>query len=317
MGKSIAHATRAREGQSHEGSSLKYTVVLNSRSGTAASEDEVRAAFRAFGAECEIVPLSSTPNSRLDEVARRCDVLVAAGGDGTANTAAHVLVRSGSGAQLGLLPLGTANDLARSLDIPADLSESVEVLVTGQAAPLDVARVDEDRVMVNQANGGFGGTVAQELEEETKSRWGPLGYWRASVDVVQELPEYDVELVLDGERLSARALNMTVANGRYSGGGVPLAPEAEYADGLLDIVIVEGRGALGLLPLLPRVLVGRHLDAGGVIYRRAREVEFFSRPPMPFSVDGELSEEHPRMPEVQMPRKFEVLPGRLRVRVRG
>ena len=287
---------------------MKVVVVFNSRSGTAAAEEEIERAFGMLGVECEVVPLSGEESEgRACEAARRCDVFVAAGGDGTVNAAAAMLVESGSAAALGLLPMGTANDFRRTLGLPDGWRDCAEAIVRGRSVPLDVVGMEDGRIMVNQANGGVSGRVAQEIEAETKGRWGAFGYWRASLDVAQDMPEYEVTAVIDGERLQTTVLNFSVANARYSGGGVPVAPDASISDGEMDIVIVESRMRIALLPLLPRILSGNHLGTDGVIFRRAKKLEFYSLPDMPFSVDGELREDNPR--------RFEVFPGRLRVRV--
>lgn len=288
---------------------MNVAVLLNPRSGTAASEAQVRAAYKQLGVECEIVPLTGARGDmeRAQEAAQRCDVLAAAGGDGTINAAATALVRSGSEAALGIMPLGTCNDFSRSLQLPPDITESVEVIVCGQSAPLDVICIEDGRVVINQANGGFSGVVAQELEENMKARWGSLGYWRAGLEALGEPTEYEVTAVIDGERMKVRAVNLTVANGRFSGGGVPVAPNADPSDGKMDIVILESRMRITMLPLIPRLLRGTHLESDGVVYRQATRMELFVRPDMPFSIDGEVEDEHPR--------RFEVLPGRLRVRV--
>jgi diacylglycerol kinase (ATP) len=102
-------------------------------------------------------------------------------------------------------------------------------------------------------------------------------------------------------------MNVTVANARFAGGGVELAPQAIYSDGKLDLIIMESRSKLGLVSLIPSVLSATHTDLEDVITLQAQRVEFSATPEMPFSIDGELTEEHPRL--------FEVLPGRLRVRV--
>ncbi len=287
---------------------MRIAVLLNKRSGTAGTREEVIAAFHRLGAECEVLPFDGAEDlSRARAAAKWCDVFVAAGGDGTINTAATILVETESEAALGLMPMGTCNDLSRTLDIPAGMGESEDVIVNGRSVPLDLICMDGGRILVNQANGGLSGRIADELEPETKARWGPLGYWRASLDVLGDLPEYDVAMVIDGEKLQTRALNVSVANGRFSGGGVPVAPDADVSDGLMDVVIIESRMRLALLPLLPRILQGTHLDADGVIHHRASALELYSDPSMPFSIDGELEDENPR--------RFEVLPGRLKLRV--
>lgn len=286
---------------------MKATVLFNSRSGTALSVEDIAETLHTYGLEGCILELDGLQESRLLEAACHCDLFVAAGGDGTVNTTAQALYRSGSQAVLGLLPMGTGNDLARTLEIPGDLDTGVQVLARGRTRPLDAVRLDEDRIMVNQANGGFSGEVARAMDEETKGRWGPLAYLRASIDVLTDMPEYDVTLDLDGECLNARVVNLSVANARYSAAGVPVAPHADVTDGELDVVLFQAGMKRAILPLAPRILMGTHIDAEEVIYRRGKVLRLTSEPAMPFSVDGELNEEHPR--------RFEILPGQLRVRV--
>jgi diacylglycerol kinase family enzyme len=93
---------------------VKIAVVFNPRSGNAPSEDELRAAFRGLGVQVQTVPMDDQCEERLRIAARACDIFAAAGGDGTINAVAQALVDSGSGAALGVLPTGTANDLCRT-----------------------------------------------------------------------------------------------------------------------------------------------------------------------------------------------------------
>ncbi len=286
---------------------MKTVVLLNSRSGGALSPEEVEASVSGCGLDTRVLPIEELEPDDLVALAADCDLLVAAGGDGTVNAAAQALYKADSKAVLGLLPLGTGNDLARTLEVPTGLEAAARVLVHGATQPLDVVLLDEDRIMINQANGGFSGTLAQTMDEKTKDRWGPLAYLRASVDVFTEMPEYEVELDIDGERLSTRLLNLSVANGRYSAGGVPVAPDADPSDGMFDVVLFQAAMKRAILPLAPRILMGTHVDTEEVIFRRGKLLRLHAEPTMPFSIDGELCDEHPS--------SFELLPGRLRVMV--
>lgn len=294
-----------------EGITLDIVVLLNSQSGTAPEVADVKAAFQRLEASCEIVSLvgAEDDGKRAADAAARTDILVAAGGDGTINAAATAILASGSGAVLGVLPVGTANDLSRSLELPEDLQDAAGIIVNGRSVPIDLIEMEDGRILINQANGGFSGVAAREADDGLKDRWGPFGYWRASVEAYQETPDYEVSIVADGERLEVSAVDLTVANARFSGGGVPVAPEADYSDGKMDVVVVEARPRVAMLALIPRVLRGAHLDAEGIIYRRVSSLELHCRPDMPFSIDGEICEEHPH--------RFDIRPGCLRVRVKA
>ena len=105
---------------------MRVVVLLNPRSGTAPEEGHVRETYRRLGAECEIFPLGA---------------------------AASVLVSSGSGAALGVMPFGPCNDFGRGLGVACDLEESAEVVVRGRSALLDLIRLDDGSLCINQANG--------------------------------------------------------------------------------------------------------------------------------------------------------------------
>lgn len=289
----------------------RILVFSNAKSGSAVGEAELAAALNASGAQFELMALPErgelTPPLRAALSA--ADVVAAAGGDGTISTVAGIMHASGTSAMLGVLPLGTCNDLSRALDVPADLEQSVRVLVNANSRPMDLIETDTAGVLINQANGGFAGALADSIDADVKSSWGPLAYWRTSIEVLQQLETYEVTLVTDNETCELAALNLSVANAPFSGGGVPLAPQADFSDGLMDVVVVERRSTVALAGLLPRVLSGTHLDAEGVTYLRARELTLHSTPDMPFSIDGEVHEVGPS--------RFRVLHGALRVVVPG
>ncbi len=260
------------------------------------------------------------------------DTVIAAGGDGTVNEVLNGLaeaVMAGEGAPcLGILPLGTGNDLVRLLGVPADPEEAVAALRRGVRRRLDVAEMragGESRFFLNVAAGGFSGEVDRALTPEIKRSWGPLAYLRAATEALRQLDAYRVRLRFDGEEtVEISALNVVVANGRFAGGGLPVAPRAHPADGLLEVVVIPEMPIPAMVALAPRVLAGRHLDvaeeqerdreASGeepetprLLYRRCRTVDLESDPPMPWNTDGELVGE--------CSPSFRVVPGALGVLV--
>lgn len=265
---------------------MKAIVFINSKSGTARTHGEIRQYFADYGLSPEFVDIGLLDKSR-DKIAES-DLVVAAGGDGTLSSVANAIFRSGSDAVMAVLPLGTCNDFAKTVGVSTDLEDAIKVAVDGKVKRIDLIR-SGDRTILNQANGGLSGEIAQEVEEQTGKK-GVLSYWRASIEVLRDLPRYNVTLSLDGEAVHLRLLNLTVANARYSGGGIPLAPLAQLDDGLMDIVGIKDQQLLSLAPVLPRILTGSHLDSEAVFYKQASSVEIHSEPVMPFSVDGELDE---------------------------
>lgn len=225
-------------------------------------------------------------------------LLVVAGGDGTLNEAVHGIGQAGfpDDVTLALLPTGTGNDLARRLAVPADPEGAGEVLRAGRVRSLDAARACSEEVgerfFVNVAVGGAGAEVSEAADDEGfKGRWGRLAYSRVFLGVARSFDAPDVRLVIDGEELRSRALNVVVGNCRYAGGGWPAAPRANPEDGLLDLVVVEQAGPLGLLDLGRKALAGAdYLDDEGVLFARGRSIRVETVPAggFGFNADGEL-----------------------------
>jgi len=232
-----------------------------------------------------------------------CEMIVAAGGDGTLNEVVNGIGANGSRVRLGLIPLGTGNDFARTLGLPTDLDEAIALLAAGHTRTIDLVRVTSDRVryFVNVSAGGFSGLVDEKLTPEMKKTWGPLAYLRSAMAALPQLRAYRTKLSLDNrKRLTLSLYNVVIANGRYVGGGTLIAPKASIDDGLLDIILIQERSATKLALLAAQVALGNHLSSNAIVFRRAAKVTVNSRPGMWFNVDGELVSNEPA--------KFEVLP---------
>lgn len=224
-------------------------------------------------------------------------VIAAAGGDGTVHEVVNGIMEHGGDVRLGIIPLGTGNDLARTLAIPPDPRDALALLEVGQTARLDLLRVESDgrmRFAVNAAAGGFSGQVDEVLTEEMKTTWGPLAYLLSAASVVPDLQNYETYIAYDdGPEEQVHALNVIVANGRTVGGGKRVAPLANPVDGLLDVVVVKWGTMLNFAEVGARLLTGNYLDSPHVLYRKVRKVRVISHPGMWFNVDGELLTKEP------------------------
>lgn len=243
-------------------------------------------------------------------------LVVAAGGDGTVHEVANGLMTVGEEAQdrpmLGILPLGTGNDLARTLGLSLDEGIGlIDSFPDAEHCPLDLICVSDpggSRYAVNVCAGGFTGQMNEIMTEEMKGTWGPLAYLLGAAKVLPDLSTYHTTITWeDGEPERVDAFNIVVANGRTAGGGHPVAPRANPTDGLLDVVVVRTGSALDIARLATRVFAGDYLSDDQILYRRVQQVRVESKPGMWFNVDGEL--------HTQEPVSFTVVPGALRVLV--
>lgn len=271
-------------------------VILNPAAGTVAQS----AVLLETLAHCPQVALRQTSGAgqasalAAEAVQAGYDLIVAAGGDGTIKEVVNGLAPDFARVTLGVIPLGTGNDLARTLALPLDDTlEAWQTVHTGQVRWLDVLTIAaaEQPVIygLNMAIGGFTGQMNEVLSTGLKRTWGPLAYLIGATQVLPELTTYETAMVCDeGPLEHLQVLNVAVANGRTAAGGYQVAPVANPEDGWLDLVVIRAGSLLDLAAVAARFVAGTWLDSEQVLHRRVRRVQLASRPDMAFNVDGEF-----------------------------
>ncbi len=238
------------------------------------------------------------------------ELIVAAGGDGTVSSVIDGLMRSASRPILGILPLGTGNDLARSLALPREPRDALEVLSTANVSTIDSVHVTSsktERWFGNMLTGGNTGRYMQHMTDDVKRLWGPMCYLRGIVDVIRDLKVYTIHITCDDNRPERfEALNVFVANGRYSGGGLEVSPEARLNDGLLDIVIVRDGDPGDIAGLSTQYVVANYLQHKLIAFRQGQRITIDSQPRMPLTADGDAIGQTPLLLTVQ-PQCLQVL----------
>jgi diacylglycerol kinase (ATP) len=290
-----------------EGSKTRTRVICNPSSGGGSCEpDEVREALADF--DIEWIDTKGAGDALEAAEGWSGGLLIVVGGDGTVNEVINGLGRAGfpRDVTLAVLPMGTGNDLAATLAIPDELEGAQETIRKNRVRTFDVARVSSEgvgeRFFINVSTGGFGAETSSLADEEMKSRWGKLAYFRASLEKARDFDVREVKVVLDGDEHMLRAVNVAVGNCRYAGGGWLAAPRANPEDGLLDLVVIEDVGLKEALELAPAALArSDYLDREGVFSARARKIRVETWPgELEFTADGELIGDEPA--------DFEVIP---------
>ncbi|MBO8126291.1 MAG: diacylglycerol kinase family lipid kinase [Firmicutes bacterium] len=202
-------------------------------------------------------------------VASGFDTVVAVGGDGTLTEVLNGI--AGSGSKLGLIPVGSGNDFARSVSIPTEIESAVQVLADGDSISVDLGQVGET-YFINVAGVGFDAQVASTMA--MKARWlkGTTAYIYSVLRCLLTFRPVDIRLSLDGKVRELDTLLVVVANGRYFGGGMYVAPTAEVDDGFFDVVVVEHLSVPAFLRAFPSVFQGKHLSHPRIKVYRARQV---------------------------------------------
>jgi YegS/Rv2252/BmrU family lipid kinase len=226
----------------------------------------------------------------IRRLAGSVDLVVLGGGDGTMNSAAPALMETGL--PLGILPLGTANDLARTLGIPVDLNGAAQVILDGQVRRIDLGEVN-GRPFFNVASIGLSVEVTRELTRETKRRWGRLSYAIATCRALWRMRPFSAEIRHGAQVNRVRAIQIAVGNGRHYGGGMTVEEGAEIDDGCLNLYSIEFEQLWRLALIYPAFRAGRHGVWREVRTATCEQVEIRTRRPRPVNTDGELTTNTP------------------------
>ena len=276
---------------------MRALVILNPAAGTADDRSPIDAARHALSdAGHRVEVRETTRQGDAERLAREAvesgtAIVVAAGGDGTLNEVVNGIAsvdQALSTCALGLLPLGTGNDFARSIGI-RDRDVAVAALGAGATRAIDLISLDQ-RVFLNASAGGFTAETSAYVTSGLKQAVGPLAYLIGGARAVLEYEPVGVRVEADGHMIETDLQLFAVCNGAYIGGGHLLAPTALPDDGAMEVCVVRAASTMDFLTLLPRLSSGDHVDDEDVAYFRTREVSMTFSRPIRINTDGEVFE---------------------------
>lgn len=317
----------------NETPSLPLVIVNPTSAGGATGEgwartaSDLRTHFGAFNCAFTKAAGDARRIAREEAQAGR-KLIIACGGDGTISETAHGIIESGASyAELGILPSGTGGDFRRTLNIPTRSADAALTLREGATRTIDVIRVtyrndaneEATRYCINVASFGMSEAVINRVKRNANT-WLPSNNARllggqisfASAALRATLAFERLHVRIQNDEHAERRLtvaNLCVANARYFGGGMKIAPEAKLNDGLLDIVVIGDLSATKILSNAYRLYLGTHLGIEHVYHTRARRVTteaVDSQKTVKIEIDGELTGD--------LPATFEIVPRALRVR---
>ncbi|MEL4373907.1 lipid kinase [Brucella cytisi] len=248
---------------------------------------DIRAALERGG--LQLIERNPQDDETISDVILRerdCDLVIVGGGDGSLNAAAKGLMETGL--PLAILPLGTANDFARTIGIPADPVEAARRLASYEVQPIDLGEVN-GHLYFNVASIGFSAELAQQLSSAAKKKWGKLGYAIVAARILMRSELFTVYLEHDGMTEKIRTLQVSVGNGKFYGGGMAIEKDATVDDGKLDFYSLEVDHWWKLLRLLPSLRRGTHSKWDDVRAFPTTEVIVRTKKPRAVNTDGELS----------------------------
>ncbi len=285
------------------GGRVLLVVNRKARQGQTAHADAMKH-LAALG--LEVIDGSPREGERLEdrirELANAADVVAVGGGDGTLNATVDAVLAAGK--PLAVLPLGTANDLARTLGVPPDLAAACGLIASGRRAKIDLGRVN-GKHFFNVASIGLSVTITDGLTKERKARLGVFAYLVTAVEAVWKWRPFVAHITVDGVPHRSKSVQVTVGNGRHYGGGLTVVADAAIDDQRLDVLTLEVRGWWELVPLLPSLLNGTLADSRRVRVFQGTSVEVVTKRAKRVNTDGEIT--------THTPARFDLVPAALEV----
>jgi diacylglycerol kinase (ATP) len=308
-------------------------VIVNPESATGATRkawpriaSDLRLQFGSFS-----VAFTETPGQGIhlagDAARAGVKLIIACGGDGTISEVANGILNSGKDVELGILPSGTGGDFRRTLEIPVQSRNASKILREGRTRRIDVGRVsfidhegaEASRYFLGVASCGMSTQVIERVKSgapdwfpENAPNWigGRLSFGAALLQTAMRSDRSQVVVQLDeSQERHLTIANLCIANARYFGGGMKVAPHAKLTDGKLDVISVGDLSAYKIFTRAPRLYLGSHMSMPEVSHALARKI--YVRPAnkredIALEVDGELPG--------RLPATFQVIPEALRVR---
>jgi YegS/Rv2252/BmrU family lipid kinase len=297
---------------------MKAVFLVNPASANGATGKrwpELHRRARELGLDAEPV-LSERPGQLIElarEAAAAHELLVVVGGDGTLNEVVNGV--AGLDAELAVLPAGTGQDFGKTHGIPTGFDDAVRVALEGTARPVDLGRAtyrddagaEAVRFFANVGSAGMSGAVARRANSMTKRLGGRTTFFYALVREFVAWKNTEVTVTVDeGERRGAMH-DVILANGRWHGGGMKLAPDAKPDDGLFDVVLIGDVNKLDFLTTAPKLYSGKHVAHPKVEVLQSATVTVDAAEPIPIELEGETVG--------TTPARFEIVPAAVRVRM--
>jgi diacylglycerol kinase (ATP) len=296
-------------------------VILNPYSNRWNSQkrwSEAESALRAAGVEFDLAV--SEKKGQIVELAEQAVIegfspVIVAGGDGSVGDAANGLMRAmqstkGKLPPLGLMPTGSANDLAYALGLPTDLNQAARVIAAGKTREVDIGKLN-DRYFVNNSGAGLEPYVTIKHE---KIHWikGMARYLVAAVQAIMDKPEWTGSVTWEGGEYKGKFSMISIGNGRRTGGFF-MTPHADPFDGKLTLAFGYRATRLGLFQALPRAFnedKGSYVEMDGMQEVQTQRVSIHLDTPSPAHTDGEM------LPRWIQDFEYEILPGCLKIIVK-
>lgn len=227
----------------------------------------------------------------LDIIDETYSYILIAGGDGTVDSLVNAMKQRNVNLPIGILPVGTANDFGKFINMPSDIEEACKQILDSKPVSVDVGKIN-DKYFINVASTGLFTDISQKTDVNLKNTMGKLAYYLKGLEELPNFRKLQVKISSKECNYEGEMYLLLVFNGQTAG-NLNLATEAEVTDGKLDVVMFKAIAIIELLPLFIKLLKGEHLDSDKVVYFKTDDVLIESSEDIVTDIDGERGPDFP------------------------
>lgn len=227
----------------------------------------------------------------LDIIDENYKYILIAGGDGTVDSVVNVMMERKINLPIAILPVGTANDFGKFLEIPSKIEDALKQILSSEPKEIDLGKIN-DKYFVNVASTGLFTDVSQKTDVNLKNTIGKLAYYLKGLESLPNFRRLKVKLTSKELEYEGEMYLILVFNGQTAG-SFKLANRADVADGYLDVIMIKAVQVFEILPLFIKILKGEHLDSDKVIYFKTKDIIIESGEDIATDIDGEKGPDFP------------------------
>lgn len=227
----------------------------------------------------------------LDIIDETYSYILIAGGDGTVDSLVNAMKQRNINIPIGILPVGTANDFGKFINMPSDIEEACKQILDSKPVAIDVGKIN-DKYFINVASTGLFTDISQKTDVNLKNTMGKLAYYFKGLEELPNFRKLKVKISSKECDYEGEMYLLLVFNGQTAG-NLNLATEAEITDGKLDVVMFKAIAIIELVPLFIKLLKGEHLDSDKVLFFKTDDVYIESSEDIVTDIDGERGPDFP------------------------
>ena len=266
--------------------------IYNPSSGNRSMKDSLDEVFQRFQEKNVLMQpfrFDGKVYSRILRAIKQGDFsfVVASGGDGTINSIANLILKNNIDLPLGIIPSGTCNDFARSINIPNNLDECIDIILDRKTINVDVGLINKESYFLNSFSGSYFVNVSFNTHNELKKNFGPMAYYLKALTEIRNIKSFKVYVKTDNDVFEEDVLIFIILNGGHAAGLNNLVKEADVTDGLMNVVLVKKCNHLDMAGIFFKILSNESINNPYVKIVKTKKCFIQTNSDIYTSMDGE------------------------------